>query len=255
MDTNKNSYTFIFASVMVLVIAVVLSVAALGLKKPQDNNLKMEKMQSILRTIGVDVPREEAEVLYNQYIKAQIGLNDKGEEVENGAKVFAIDLSTSYKKPASEQVFPLFLAEKDGKKYYIIPLWGDGLWNAIWGYIALEEDMNTVYGVVFDHKSETAGLGAEINKVTFQEPFKGKKIFQNGRAKFHVQKGGVNTLAVEEQEYAVDAISGGTLTSDGVTNMIQERLNRYVPYFEKVLASSSVSSSSVAKDDSTVVTQ
>ena len=117
------------------------------------------------------------------------------------------------------------------QKCFIIPLRGKGLWGPIWGYIALRDDINTVYGAVFAHKSETPGLGAEINQGFFQEPFRDKKIFNenNEFVSIKVIKGG----APEGSLHGVDGISGGTITSDGVTDMLKERVGRYLPYLEK----------------------
>lgn len=233
MDTNKNSYTFVFASAMIVVVALLLSGAALGLKDRQQKNISQEKKQNILRTIGMELTREEADAQFEDYVKQQLVIDAEGNELE-GEAAFDINLATEIKMPIEEQRFPLYVAENNGSKYYIIPLRGAGLWNAIWGNICLEEDFSTVYGVTFDHQGETAGLGAEITQSFFTEPFKGKQIMEGEDfTSIVVQKGGAATLPAAQQVHAVDAISGGTLTSDGVTNMLQERLAHYLPYFEK----------------------
>ena len=242
MDVNKNGYTFFFATLMVVVVAATLSVAFIQLKPLQDSNVNKEKMQNILSTIGVEASRDEAEKLYPKYIVSQLVLNAKGEitvdepvEMEGGkvkeSQAFAIDLAKELKKEVSAQQFPLYVAEKDGKKLYVVPLRGKGLWGPIWGYLSLKEDMNTVFGASFDHKTETPGLGAEINKGWFQEPFIGKKIYdkEGNFVSIIVTKGG----AAPDDLHGVDAISGGTITSDGVTNMLAERLGNYQSYFEK----------------------
>ena len=126
---------------------------------------------------------------------------------------------------------PIYISENDGIKSYIIPLRGKGLWGPIWGYIAIKDDLNTVYGAVFDHKSETPGLGAEINRPFFQDPFIGKTIFEEGVfTSILVIKGGAD----EGDNHAVDGISGGTITSDGVSDMLKERLEKYLPYFDRI---------------------
>ena len=230
MDVNKNSYTFLFAILMVIVVAALLSTAAIQLKPFQDVNIVLEKKQNILSSVGVNILRDSANIIYPKYIKDELVLNSAGNIVEGSA--FDLDLSVELKKEKSEQLLPLFISEFDNEKKYIIPLRGKGLWGPIWGFIALESDLNTVFGAVFDHKAETPGLGAEINQDFFQDPFQGKNIFDiDGNFKsIVVKKGGAD----EDDKYAVDGISGGTITSDGVTDMLSERLNMYLPYFENL---------------------
>ena len=169
MDINKNSYTVFFASIMVIIVAAALAYAAIGLKPFQDSNIVLEKKQNILSSVGITIDRENAQAKYSEYIKSEIVLNNKGEEVEGSA--FDIDLSKEMKKDVNTQLLPLFISQIDGATSYIIPLRGKGLWGPIWGFIALKDDLTTVYGAVFDHKGETPGLGAEINQPFFQEPF------------------------------------------------------------------------------------
>tara|TARA_B100000902_G_C27178130_1_gene847445 strand:- start:378 stop:1154 length:777 start_codon:yes stop_codon:yes gene_type:complete len=230
MNVDSNYYTFGFATIMVFFVAALLSYAAIELKPFQDTNIELEKQQNILSSVGVNVERELAEEAYSQSIKEELVLNYKGEEVDGNA--FEIDLSKELKKDQLKQLLPLFTSNIDGEKQYIIPLRGKGLWGPIWGFIALEEDLNTVYGAVFDHKSETPGLGAEINQYDiFQKQFEGKKIFEGEEFKsIKVVKGG----APDNDYNAVDGISGGTITSDGVTDMLLERFNMYLPYIKKV---------------------
>ena len=122
----------------------------------------------------------------------------------------------------------MYISEVEGEKKYIIPLRGKGLWGPIWGFISFNDDLNTVFAAVFDHKAETPGLGAEINTSFFQDPFKGKTIFENQNlSSLKFKKGGANG-----DIHKVDGISGGTITSDGVTDMLNERLKRYLPYFK-----------------------
>jgi Na+-transporting NADH:ubiquinone oxidoreductase subunit C len=133
-------------------------------------------------------------------------------------------------------LFPLYVIEKDGQKRYIIPLLGRGLWGSIWGTIALRDDFSTVAGVTFGHKSETPGLGAEIAMPAFQQQFDNKKIFsENGDfVSIQVLKGGVKSHPSVPEIHGVDAISGGTITSDGTNNMISSNLRNYLPYFNKM---------------------
>jgi len=229
MDRNSNGYTFLFAAIMVVVVGALLAFAATSLKDLQDENVKKEKMQNILASVGVVVEREQAPNQFTSVIKEQLALKVDG-SVDESAKAFDIDLKSELSKNVEDQRFPLYVAEQDGKKFYIVPLRGAGLWDAIWGYVALEEDLNTIKGTVFDHKGETPGLGAEITQKWFQDRFVGEKIMnQSGEiVGVTVAKGNTDP---SKDDNKVDAISGATITGDGVTNMIKERLSNYKNYF------------------------
>ncbi|MFD0976404.1 Na(+)-translocating NADH-quinone reductase subunit C [Salinimicrobium gaetbulicola] len=228
--TNSNSYTFIFSIVMVVIVGVVLAFAATSLQPRQYENMRKEKMQNILATVGVETDRDGAQELFDQYITEQVVLNNEG-KVKEGVDAFDVDLAKELKKPANEQNFPLYIADVEGKAYYIVPLRGAGLWNAIFGYIALKDDVNTVKGAVFDHVGETPGLGAEITQEWFRHRFDDEKIFDdNGElVGVSVVKG---NASASKDDNKVDAISGATITGDGVSDMISERLNHYLPYFK-----------------------
>jgi Na+-transporting NADH:ubiquinone oxidoreductase subunit C len=228
--TNSNAYTFIFAIVMVIIVGTVLAFAATSLQPIQYENMRQEKMQNILATVGVETDRGGAEVLYRQHIKEEIVLDNQG-NVREGVNAFEVDLAREIRRDPQEQNFPLYVSEVDGETYYIIPLRGAGLWNAIFGYVSLKDDVNTVKGVVFDHLGETPGLGAEITKEWFRERFADEKIM-DGEGNFvgvSVVKGNPST---SKDDNRVDAISGATITTDGVSDMIKERLEHYLPYFE-----------------------
>ena len=236
MDKNSNIYTFLFVGVMVIGIASILAFTSQTLKPMQKENVKNEKMQNIVSTIGINVSREEAEGLYSKYIKEELALKIDGSVNESLNPFSEINLAKELKKDYKNQHFPLYVAEVESEKYYIIELRGVGLWDAIWGYISLKSDFNTINGVSFDHKGETAGLGAEITKDWFKESFVDEKVFnENGELV------GITVLKVnndpknqDKNDHEVDAISGSTITGDGVTNMIKERLNNYLPYLEKL---------------------
>ncbi len=230
--TNTNSYTFIFSVIMVVVVGVVLAYAATSLQPLQYENIRQEKMQNILATVGIETDRAGAEKLFNQYIQEQIVLDNQG-EVKEDVKAFDVDLAKELNKPVEEQNFPLYIAEVEGEKYYIIPLRGAGLWNAIFGYIALKDDVNTIKGAVFDHLGETPGLGAEITQEWFRHRFDEERIFdEDGNfVGVSVVKGYQGGSAKDDNK--VDAISGATITGNGVSNMISERLRHYLPYFKK----------------------
>lgn len=250
MDVNKNSYTFGFAALMVVLVASLLSVAAISLKPMQDENIEAEKKQNILSTLGIEVSREKAAEVYNEKITDAYVINSSGERVEGDA--FTVDLGKELKKNTNSQVFPIFESDENGSKSYIIPLRGKGLWGPIWGYLALQEDMSTVSGAVFDHKSETPGLGAEISLSWFQEPFIGKKLFDGTEfMSIKVVKGG----AADDDMHGVDGISGGTITADGVSDMLEERLSNYLPFFtEKMNTMIDLEPDSILLDTSMVYT-
>ena len=228
MDRNSNGYTFLFAGIMVIVVGALLAFTATSLKPAQDENVKKEKMQNILASVGVEVDRESATAEYSKVVKEQLSLNEDG-TVKEGVNAFDVDLKEELAKPANKQSYPLYVAEQEGKTFYIIPLRGAGLWDAIWGYVALDSDMNTVKGTVFDHKGETPGLGAEITQKWFQDRFVGKKI-RNESGKIV----GVQVVKSNAGANDVDAISGATITSDGVSHMIAERLTHYQGYFDQL---------------------
>lgn len=229
--TNTNGYTIMFAVIMVVIVGSALAFAATSLQPLQYENIRQEKMQNILATVGVESDRAGAEKLYNQYITEEIVINNEGEKVE-GVNAFDIDLAKELKKDPSEQNFPLYVASVDGGQFYIIPLRGSGLWNAIFGYVALEDDVSTIKGVVFDHLGETPGLGAEITQVWFRERFAGESIMDDDGnfVGVSVVKGYSDTA---KDDNKVDIISGATITSVGVSDMIQERLGHYLTYFQK----------------------
>ncbi len=232
MDRNSNSYTFIFSVLMVAVVASALAFAATNLQPAQAENVKQEKMQNILATVGIETTRDSAQILFDKYIVEQVALNNNG-EVQEDINAFTVDLKKELKRPVDQQAFPLYVANVEDTRYYIVPLRGKGLWDAIWGYIALKDDVNTIKGAVFDHKAETPGLGAEITQEWFKKRFDDEKIFDSAGNFIGVSvakgyQGGDN-----KDDNAVDAIAGATITGDGVTDMISERLKNYLPYFKE----------------------
>ena len=221
---------------MIVGIASILAYTSQTLKPMQDENVKNEKMQNILSTVGINVSREEAEKSYKKYIVEELALKIDGSINENINPFSDLNLAKELKKDYEDQHFPLYVAEINSEKYYIIELRGTGLWDAIWGYISLKSDFNTVNGVSFDHKGETAGLGAEITKDWFKESFKDEKIF-NSDGKLvgiTVLKGNNDPNNIDKDDHEVDAISGSTITGDGVTDMIYERVNNYLPYLSLI---------------------
>ena len=217
-DKNSNAYILVYATVMVVIVAAVLAVAALSLKSRQDANSLNEKKEAILASLGAtDQP-------YDQYISAY-AVDAQGQRIESVSADDALQLLFDLKKAEAAATYPVFEAA-DGR--VVLPVSGTGLWGPIWGYVALEKDMNTVVGAVFGHQGETPGLGAEIATEKYQQKFIGKTIFDGDRfVSITLRKGGAQDPAHE-----VDAITGGTKTSDGVTAMLQTSLGHYLPLLE-----------------------
>jgi Na+-transporting NADH:ubiquinone oxidoreductase subunit C len=229
---HSNKYIFIYSTILVVVVAAVLSFTAYTLKPTQKKNVEIEKKQNILKSIGITSTPADAEALYESYIKESLVINTNGEITEGDA--FNMNMKEVYNTPRQTRKLPLYKAVKSDSTFLIIPLRGKGLWGPIWGYIAFLENKNDavaynkVYGAIFDHQSETPGLGAEINKDWFQDPFKNKAIF-DASGKFvsiEVVKGG----ASPENQHGVDAISGGTITSKAVQAMIDTCVSSYNAY-------------------------
>ena len=230
MNVNSNAYTYTFATVMVVLVAVLLSGASLGLKSKQASNISKEKKQSILASIGIEVDRSESDAAFGEYIKQSLTLQGGTVVSEDASAAFDIDMAAAIKAGNMDRSVPLYVAEKEGDTYYIIPMRGKGLWGPVWGYLALESDGNTVVGATFDHKSETPGLGAEITTPMFTDQFPGKKISEAGMFKsISVVKAGTSA-----GDYAVDGISGGTITSNGVNDMLTDCLAPYAEYFKNI---------------------
>ena len=227
INVNSNGYTFTFATFMVVIVAAVLSFIATSLKPMQDENVEKEKMQNILSSIQIQVERDAASNAYQQYIIEELVVN--GGNLVEGVDAFKVDMLKEARISNEERNAPLYVAQKEGETYYVIPLQGTGLWGPIWGYIALEKDLSTVYGAVFDHKAETPGLGAEIKTPIFTDQFPGKKILDKSGNLLGIDVRKGNSTA----EYEVDGISGGTITSDGVELMILDCLQAYFPFLEK----------------------
>ena len=212
MNKESNVYIIIYSTVMVVIVAVLLAVAALSLKDRQDANILNEKKSAILASLGA------ADQNYDEFIDAY-AVNAEGEKIEGDGFVMLQDLKGSFEQGQ----YPVFEAQ-DGR--VVLPITGTGLWGPIWGYIALESDMNTVAGIVLDHSGETPGLGAEIATPAHLAMYKGKQIFEGDEfVSVTLKKGG----ASEGNTHEVDAISGGTKTSDGVSAMLKNSLENYLP--------------------------
>ncbi|WP_372773552.1 NADH:ubiquinone reductase (Na(+)-transporting) subunit C [Mangrovibacterium sp.] len=229
MDRNSNVYTFIYASVMVILVAAILSVAAFNLKPFQAKNIEIEKKQNILASVNIAATAVDAEQIYSEKIVNSYIVNSKGDLVDGDA--FTVDMKKERAKKVEDRALPVFECQIDGSVKYILPLYGAGLWGPIWGYISLQDDMNTIYGATFDHQGETPGLGAEISTTIFQDQFKGKSIFDQDGTLYSIIVAKSNETA--PAEHKVDAISGGTITSKGLQTMIEDDLAAYKAFFNQ----------------------
>jgi len=230
MNKESNSYIFIFAIVMVVVVAVLLSFTAISLKPIQLKNIELEKKKNILSSVHIPNTVSDAEKKYEKYIVKEFIVSSDGKALEGDA--FDINMKEELSKPLDKRKLPLLEAQLEtGKIYYIIPLRGTGLWGPIWGYVSLKDDLNTIYGVNFDHEGETPGLGAEITKKYFQKQFKNKTLFDENH-----QFVSISTVKAAKTltEHQIDAISGATITSRGVANMIHDCISGYLNYFKTI---------------------
>ena len=229
MKTNSNSYTIIYSAVIVVIVAFLLAFVFQALKPMQDANVALDKKKQILNSLNIrDLGNEEADAKYKEVVIADEVIDEKGKIIEAGTQGgekagFKLE-SKDYKAGK----LALYICKVNGSRKYVIPVYGMGLWGPISGYIALNEDKATVYGAYFNHESETAGLGAEIkDNVAWQEKFQGKKVFTSGDDKtiaLGVEKN------VTDPATQVDAVTGGTLTSNGVRDMLHEALGKYLTF-------------------------
>ena len=240
MKSFSNTYIFVFSLIMVTIVAVLLSFVSMQLKPLQQANIEVEKKQAVLQSVGQAKQVESAED-HHAYIEKEFGeyitdsyvVDYQGEKVDADAFKVMLKLADEVKKPKKERDYPIFVYSENGQpEKYVVPVRGKGLWGPIWGYVAFESDLNTIAGAIFDHEGETPGLGAEIATGWFQKPFHGKTIFdENGNfVSIEVVKGGADPSNPHE----VDAISGGTITSKGLQDMLEDCLEGYVAYFKKL---------------------
>ncbi len=231
MKEFSNKYTFIFATLLAVVVAVLLTLAALQLQPFQERNIEIEKKRYILASLNIGSTVDNATELYQKFIVDVFTVDGAGTKKRN-ADGFSINLKDELSKPASLRNLPVFCGYiGTNDTCFVFPLIGKGLWGPIYGYVALRKDMNTIYGITFDHKGETPGLGAEITKNYFKQPFRGKVIFDDQMV--------FNPVAVIKKGKAynsqnrVDAVSGATITSAGVQKMIYDCLLNYKAYLIK----------------------
>ncbi len=231
---RSNRYIFFYAIGISLVTAVILAFASEGLRPLQTANIRLDIKTQILRSVRVmETEREALERMYAERVEAKV-INHQGETIE-GITPEDIRLKDEIATPPEERKMPLYIyTDQNQEKRYVIPMQGTGLWGPIYGYISLEDDFNTVYGAVFSHKSETPGLGAEIAELPFQQQFQGKKIMTEDNTFISVNVVKPTAKTNYSDVHRVDGISGGTITSDGTDQMLENCIKPYLPYFEKL---------------------
>lgn len=242
MNTNGNAYTVIYTTVVVALVAAILAFVAMTLKPKQDANIKAETISQML-TAAQFYTKDECSAMgndkvleaYSQNIKEAYTINLKGEKVRDlNTEVKSIELQDGLKaqnkniKDGSDAAdLPVYVFNKDGKSVTVVPVYGAGLWGPIWGYIALDEDLQTIVGAYFDHDSETPGLGAKIkDDPSFRAEFIGKKVNVASDPVFSVVKVGTSA----DENSSVDAITGATMTSKGLGEAIAFWLKAYAPF-------------------------
>lgn len=233
MNRQSNVYTIIYSIVLVVLVGVTLSVVYQALRPKQVENIENDTKRQILAAALI-VPSDGESVgdLYAEHIKASYIVNDKGEKASTDVDPFSVNISSEVKKAPDQRLLPVFECSTEAGTKYIVPVYGAGLWGPIWGYVAFDANGDTIYGAYFAHQGETPGLGAEIEKPAFSDQFKGKDIFS--------QEGTFQSVKVVKagQEPAqgsfVHAISGGTITSQGVQKMLWNSLEPYSAFFKNL---------------------
>lgn len=238
VNRDSNGYTFAFAIILVVVVGTALALLAKGLKPMQDRNDEVKKKLDILSALmdieALGITRKNAEAEFEKYVDLNKAIVlDMNGNVKEGVDAFSVDVrkeNKDKKLKEEDKNYPLFIAEMDGKTFYVIPVVGKGLWGPIWGNVCLGEDMKTIVGASFGHKGETPGLGAEITQSFFIDRWVGEKIAneEGDFTKFEIVKDGSG----KDRESKVDGITGGTITSKGVEEMANRCLEIYNTYFK-----------------------
>lgn len=232
LNTNSNSYIIAYSCVMVVVVAFLLAFVSSALKPTQDVNVALDKKKQILAALNIrNLSDEQSSEEYAKVINADAVIDEQGNVTNPGTKGgekagFLLN-SADYKAGR----LAIYDCTVEGKRKFVVSVYGMGLWGPIWGYIAVNEDGNTVYGAYFNHEGETAGLGSEIkDSKAWQDLFKGKTIYgADGKPVLCVKK----TSEIKDRSCEVDGVTGATLTSVGVSNMLQEGFAKYRNYLKK----------------------
>ncbi|MCD6597507.1 MAG: NADH:ubiquinone reductase (Na(+)-transporting) subunit C [Bacteroidales bacterium] len=230
MKSFSNTYIFVFSTVMVILVAAILSSAAMLLQPLQQKNFEIEQKRNILASITIESSATDAESLYEKYIIESYVVDSKG-EIKDGVDAFKVNMIDEVRKPDEEKSLPIFVGLlANEKKEYVIPVRGAGLWGPIYGYVALNDDFNTIFGTNFGHDGETPGLGSQITTPWFQDRFKGREIFSGDGVfiSIDIVKGKSDPSSMSQ----VDGITGSTLTTNGLEDMLKDCLKPYEAYFK-----------------------
>jgi len=232
---QSNSYIVIYAAVLTIVCGGLLALAAEGLKEKQQYNIDQEQKKNILSTVITLDEGADINAVYSKKVKAFV-VDFEG-NVKDGMEPKDVNLAVEYKKAPADRLLPVyeFKSESDPNKteYVVLPVFGYGLWNNIWGFVALKADLNTIQGVKFQHAGETPGLGARIESdQDVQDRYKGKTIFDESKlVSVSMMKG--EGFEYADKPHQVDGMSGATLTGKGVNNMLKDYFASYENYMKK----------------------
>lgn len=233
INTNSNLYIITYSVLMVVIVAFLLAFVSKSLQSKSEANVAIDKKSQILSALNIrNLESEQIEKKYSDVIVADQVLDKHGNIVKDG-KNKDEDAFIMSSKDISENLLPLYVCKIDGETKYVVPVYGMGLWGALWGYISINKDGNTVYGSYFSHQSETAGLGALITEKKFQDQFKNKVIFDNSKVLLSVVKAGKKVNGLPNNSRC-DAVTGATLTSDGVDEMLKTSLKKYTNIFKNI---------------------
>ena len=235
MKKNSNTYQILYAAVMVLLVGTVLAFIYMALKPKQNENVANDTRKQILSALHIAAANDaEVKALYEKYITQDLLVDGDGNIIDSTANVaFNVEMKKNIKLPVAERKLPVMKCTMDdGSIKYVLPMYGAGLWGPIWGYVAVNNDGNTIYGANFSHEGETPGLGARIAEQPFQDEFKDKHLFLDGEFKsVAVLKRGQKAANGAEQ---VDALTGATITSRGVSDMMADCLAPYNAFLKKL---------------------
>ena len=249
MNKNSNSYQILYAAIMVLLVGTVLAFIYMALKPKQNENIANDMRKQILSALHIAAPEDsQVKELYERYITQDMLVDSEGNIVDSTKNVaFDVPMKKNVKLPANERQLPVMKCTlDDGSVKYVIPAYGAGLWGPIWGYIAVNDDGNTIYGANFSHEGETPGLGARIADQDFQDKFVDKHLFVDGEFKsVAVMKAGQKATNGAEQ---IDALTGATITSRGVSDMLAACLAPYEGFLKKLQGAGDTATQDVQPD-------
>lgn len=246
---QSNTYVIVYSAVLTIILGLLLSGSAQVLGPWQQEAIALDKKKQILGAvisadeIAAMSPEQVNQFYANNISSTVVDINGK-EITEGGITAEKVEVAKDYKKPADQRSYPVYIYHADGNpsdvKSYIFPLYGAGLWDAIWGYIALETDMNTIGGITLAHAGETPGLGARITEGEVQARYVGKKIFDESGELVAVQMMKGEGKDYSSDLHKVDGMSGATITGNGVNNMLKAYLGHYEAYIKAKSSSSAV---------------